>query len=179
VGPLDRELASLLSIEPSPEFRARIRARIASEPLPRSWYLQWRVAAAGVAAIAVAGAVVLSRVDMTERARKSMAPSPLPSTAPAALPVAVRSPRSAAAVIHHLSSGGELEVLVAPREARGLRQLEALVRDGRTRFVFSDEDVPTASPEPVTSIVIAPIAVAPLDAAVVLESNGNLEGDEQ
>jgi hypothetical protein len=178
VDPLDRELASLLSVEPSPEFRARVRARIASEPLPRSWYLQWRVAAAGVAAIAVTGAFVLSRVDSGDGARKSMAPSPLPSTAPAALTVAVPSPRSAA-VIHHPSSAGEPEVLVAPREARGLRQLEALVRDGRTRFVFSDEDVPTTSPEPVTSIVIAPIAVAPLETAVVLESNGNLEGDEQ
>ena len=179
MDPLDHELASLLSVQPSPEFRARVRARIASEPLPRSWYLQWRVAAAGVAAIAVAGAFVLSRVDLADRTRKSMAPSPLSSTAPAALTVAVPSPRSAAAVIHQPSSAGEPEVLVAPREARGLRQLEALVRDGRTRFVFSDEDVPTASPEAVTSIVIAPIAVAPLEADVVLESNGNLEGDEQ
>jgi hypothetical protein len=178
VDPIDRELASFLCVEPSPEFRARVRARIASEPLPRSWYLQWRVAAAGVAAIAVAVALVLGRSDLTDEARKSMVRSPLPSTALAALPKAVPSPRSAAVVIHHTSSVSEPEVLVAPREARGLRQLEALVRDGRTHFVFSDDGVLAVSPAPVTDIVIAPIAIAPLETAAVSES-GNAGGDEQ
>jgi hypothetical protein len=67
---------------------------------------------------------------------------------------------------------------VAPREARGLRQFEALVRDGRTHFVFSD-DVLAGSPEPVRDIVIAPIAIAPLEAAAISEFAGNSGGDQQ
>ena len=35
---LDRELDAALGIEPSPEFVARVRTRIASEPEPSRWY---------------------------------------------------------------------------------------------------------------------------------------------
>jgi hypothetical protein len=183
MDPLDRELASLLSVEPSPEFRARVRTRIAGEPSPRSWYLQWRVVACGVVAAAVVIAAVVGRVSLPGNGQRPsrlvIAQSPLPSTTLTASPVAVPSPRSARAVIHRSSPTGEPEVLVAPRDARGLRQLEALVREGRTHFVFSDEDVPAVSPAPVRDIVIAPIAIAPLEAAALSESAGNSGGDEQ
>jgi hypothetical protein len=168
MDPLDRELASLLSVEPSPEFRARVRTRIAGEPSPRSWYLQWRVVACGVVAAAVVIAAVVGRVSLPGNGQR-----------PSRLVIAVPSPRSARAVIHRSSPTGEPEVLVAPRDARGLRQLEALVREGRTHFVFSDEDVPAVSPAPVRDIVIAPIAIAPLEAAALSESAGNSGGDEQ
>ena len=35
---LDRELDAALGIEPSPEFVARVRTRIASEPEPSRWH---------------------------------------------------------------------------------------------------------------------------------------------
>lgn len=50
---LDRELESVLRIEPSPEFQARVRARLASEPEGRRWRLGvveplWGIAVAGI-----------------------------------------------------------------------------------------------------------------------------------
>jgi hypothetical protein len=172
VDPLDRELASLLSVEPSPEFRARVRARVASEPSPRSWYLQWRAVSAGAATIAVAVAIVLGRADRPEKA------PPLPSTALGALPVVIPAPHLAATAMSRPSRRREPEVVVAPGELRGLRQLAVLVREGRTQFVFPD-DASAASREPVQDIVIAPIAIAPLDIAANADSGWHSEGDEQ
>jgi hypothetical protein len=59
---VDRELQSLLSVDPSPEFVARIRSRIASEPDPRAWWWSWKFAVAAVAAAAIVViALVLGR----------------------------------------------------------------------------------------------------------------------
>jgi hypothetical protein len=184
VDEIDRELASALSIEPSPEFRARVRERIAREPAPRSWYLQWRVVGVGVAAVAVAMALVLGRIDPAGSARQPGGPlterRPLPSTALAGSPVSVLVPQTfGTAVLRPAPRVREPEVLMAPGERRGLRQLEALVREGRAHFVFADEHGRTLSPEPVRDIVIAPIAIAPIEAAAVSESAGNSGGDEQ
>ena len=49
---LDRELAAALSVDPSPEFVARVRARVADEPAPSSWRIP-RMVTAGVALAAV------------------------------------------------------------------------------------------------------------------------------
>jgi hypothetical protein len=59
----DRELKAALDVEPSPEFLARVRTRLASEPEPSAWRLPWLFAAAGAVAIVVAAGVVTSRFD--------------------------------------------------------------------------------------------------------------------
>ena len=57
---LDREIAGLLAVDPSPEFVAKVRERVAGEPEPGMWRFGW--VAAGAAAVAVlALAVVASR----------------------------------------------------------------------------------------------------------------------
>ena len=88
---VDRELRALLAVDPSPEFVARIRTRIASEPAPSrfsiaglqlptaspaglqlptaSWWLSWKLA--GV--VAVAAVVVLALV--LARSRQTVAPT--------------------------------------------------------------------------------------------------------
>jgi hypothetical protein len=59
---LDREIKELLQIDPSPEFLARVRARVATEPVPGAWRFGWVPLAGGAAAVAVLGlAVVLFR----------------------------------------------------------------------------------------------------------------------
>jgi len=50
---LDRELAAALDVDPSPEFVARVRARIAAEPAPASWRLPRLMLAAGTCAVAI------------------------------------------------------------------------------------------------------------------------------
>ena len=66
---LDREIEDLLAVEPSPEFVAKVRQRIAAEPAPRVWWLarhslgeggfSWRLAAAGAGFAVVVMAVML------------------------------------------------------------------------------------------------------------------------
>ena len=51
---LDRELDAAVNVDPSPEFVARIRLRVAAEPRSTGWRWQWRLAGAGVAVAAVA-----------------------------------------------------------------------------------------------------------------------------
>jgi hypothetical protein len=181
---IDRELTSAFSIEPSPEFRARVRARIAGEPLPRPWYLQWRVAAAMAAAVIAVTGVAIVRVIPTQPAgaagpvaeNRPAAPARAPLKGEAAAPaqpphVAVMAPRRRA------PRAGAPEVVADDTAMRGLRQLDAIVREGRTGFVFADEHV--VLPEPVRDIVITPIAVAPIEIATNAEPVGSSEGDQQ
>jgi hypothetical protein len=197
VDPLDRELASLLSVEPSPEFRARVRVRIESEPAPRAWFPRWGAVAAVVAVLSVVAVLVLGRGQLTGWTRRDVARPVSPSVASDSVtsdPVASGFSRTIdspprAMVAPPVTTGYETnrwrgqrtaaEVLVAASEVRGLRQLAAIVRQGRTQFVFPDKDTPAVSPEPVQDIVVAPITVTPLETAAVSESAGNSEGDQQ
>jgi len=183
VDEIDRELASLLSVEPSAEFRARVRARIASEPLPRPWYLQWRVAAA-VAAVAAAVSVVTGvAIVRVIPAQPAGAAAPVAENRPAAAARAVDAAPAQPAHVGVMAPrrraprAGGAEVVVDDTAMRGLRQLDAIVREGRTRFVFADEHVVLA--EPVRDIVITPIAVAPIEVATNAEPVGSSEGDQQ
>jgi hypothetical protein len=51
---VDRELAAALAVDPSPEFLARVRMRIAAEPEPPAWRVSWLVAVAGACAVTAA-----------------------------------------------------------------------------------------------------------------------------
>ena len=55
---LDREIARALNVDPSPEFLARVRMRVASEPAPAPWPLRWMVLAGAAVAVVVMAAVV-------------------------------------------------------------------------------------------------------------------------
>jgi hypothetical protein len=64
IGDIDRELAAALAIDPSPEFLARVRMRIAAEPEPLpSWRASWMMA--GAAAMAVAAVVAIAVAQMS------------------------------------------------------------------------------------------------------------------
>ena len=63
---LDRELAAALAVDPSPEFVARVRARVANEPAPSFWRVPRLMLAAGALAVVVVAAVSVSRVDRTD-----------------------------------------------------------------------------------------------------------------
>ena len=58
---LDREIARVLGVDPSPEFAARVRQRIASEPAPAGWRAAWIVAAAGALAAVAVVVLIASR----------------------------------------------------------------------------------------------------------------------
>lgn len=61
---IDREIDDALAavnVDPSPDFVARVRARVAREPAPRSWFAWTPIAAGTLAAAVVVGAILLSR----------------------------------------------------------------------------------------------------------------------
>ena len=51
MDPIDGEIRRALAVDPSPEFLARVRARIAEEPAPGSRRLSWVVVAPAVFAV--------------------------------------------------------------------------------------------------------------------------------
>ncbi len=73
---IDREIERALAVEPSPEFMARVRRRIANEPTPTAWRAPWVVLAIG----AMAGVMVVV-IAVSRPAQK-----PSPSSANAPLP---------------------------------------------------------------------------------------------
>ena len=53
---LEREVEALLLVQPSPEFVARVRSRVADESMSSGWGWRWPIAAAAVTAtVAVVG----------------------------------------------------------------------------------------------------------------------------
>jgi hypothetical protein len=58
---IDREIQAALTVDPSPEFLARVRTRIAAEPFGATTWLPWKLVAAAVMAAIVAAVVVMSR----------------------------------------------------------------------------------------------------------------------
>lgn len=57
----ERQLAQLLAVEPSPEFAANVRARIAQEPAPAAAWRWWALASVPAAIAVVFGMVMLTR----------------------------------------------------------------------------------------------------------------------
>ena len=54
---LDREIESMMAVEPSPQFVARVRARVAQEPEPGRWRASWLFAPAGAVAIVIVAVI--------------------------------------------------------------------------------------------------------------------------
>src|SRR5260370_303237 len=50
---IDQEIRDALNVDPSPEFLARVRTRVANEPEPSTWRWSWTIATVGALAAAV------------------------------------------------------------------------------------------------------------------------------
>ena len=76
---LVRDLESLLAVDPSPEFVARVRTRIANEPEPARWRLAW------VAVPAMGMCIVLITTVMVMWSRPDP-PTPVQAVTPRSVP---------------------------------------------------------------------------------------------
>jgi len=175
---LDREIARVLGVDPSPEFAARVRQRIASEPAPAGWRAAWIVAAAGALAAVAVVVLIASRPPRAApatavplQARSIEGVGMLPDTGGAALSgargeAAARTRhlgRSVPAAVGQRAGTGEPEILIDPREARAIRAFFEGVRDGRIDLTPLLAVVPShGEPEPVGDIHIAPIVLDPI-----------------
>lgn len=61
---LERDLEALLAVEPSADFVARVRSRVAGEAMPSRWAFEWRIAvAAAIVVAAISGVTVWRSVS--------------------------------------------------------------------------------------------------------------------
>jgi hypothetical protein len=169
---IDQEIQDALKVDPSPEFLARVRTRIANEPAPSAWRWSWTVAAGAVAASVVV-AIVLSPVrekSIVAPVTQTAAAGPkAPALQPAAeelAPVAQSAERRPAPrmVIATALAVQQPEILLDPAETRALQRFIAGARNGRVDLAAVQQSTSPAPMElePVADIVIAPITIEPL-----------------
>lgn len=181
---LDREIESLLATEPSPEFLARVRARVAEEPTPNRWRASWMFAAATAVAAAIVALIVWPSSEVTPssnlsveppgivEAAPAIAPPPLPSPRP--VPEQVRTVRAVAAAIERdRAIDIDLpEVVLADNEVKTFASLVTRIR--QSRF---DVAIP-ASPNPDTPLEVKelppvePLEIEPIVKVAALQAEG-------
>jgi len=171
---IDGEIRRALDVDPSPEFLARVRTRIAAEPSPSRWPWSWGVAAACAVAASFALAAIVSKPHEAKPvAAVAQPPHAIAENGPPAAVAVPRydaSPRPARAVTPRTKSiapqvpAPEPEILIDPREMRTLQALIEGVRIGRIDLTAAQNSVSQvpAAPEPVTDIVIAPLTIEPI-----------------
>jgi hypothetical protein len=182
---LDREIERALAVEPSPDFVARVRTSIASEPPRPAWHLSWAFAGAGAAVAAIVFALVVAWPERTVAPAPmivQVAPPAPVAPQPSAVPDAstVRSPEAVAlqrpkkAVARQQGASrstkafafqtSEPEILIDSREAAALQRLITGVRDGRVDLSpVLHATTPTAMElPPITDLIIAPLSIEPL-----------------
>ena len=161
---LIRDIDALMNVQPSPEFTARIRSRIDSEPVPSTWFGARFLACAAAAACLVATIVTWA----TWPERRQVSRAPLVAATPTVVPAAIEAQSTPSEIVMSPSPSGSVGVLVSPAEAAGLRYLVSALREGR----LNPDALPDASEElgPSMPLVIEPITVEPLVAAADGES---------
>ena len=167
---IDDEIKDALNVDPSPEFLACVRTRIAKESAPPAWRGSWTLAAAGAMAAVVVVAVIVSRPAQRIESFYAAGPrgpalqeTPV-STGPAlqaetAAAPASRSARSVAGAVARPVVAGfsrtvspqQPEILLDLAETRALRALVDGVNAGRIDLAAAQRSTPAET------MVLAPI----------------------
>jgi len=174
---LDREIDLAVRVDPSPEFVARVRTRVADEQAPSRWRLGWYIAAAAAAAVVV-GALLLNRATAphTESTLLASRPLSLPSLTTPGAQLGMRNSElgmgvtpSRTAIPHsqfpipNYAIAAVPEIIIDPREAAALHALIARARRGLDLSPIPSTPAPAAMDlPPVADIVIPPLAIEPL-----------------
>jgi cytochrome c556 len=184
-GDIDRALATALAVEPSPEFLARVRMRIASEPEPSDWRFPW-VFAASACTLAIAMAVTV--MQMHQPALSPGLPakalgSLLPAMLPGPLSIAVSIPRR----VRREKPTQEMQTIMKSNAAASTalaahvkeRNYDAIVQDAAVlRQNFADTEAFWAEKKMDAALNITRSglqAVADLEAAALARDDAALE----
>jgi hypothetical protein len=168
---LDRQIQEALAVDPSPEFQARVRIRLADEAPGYGAGTGWLLSAVTGVAVAVVLAVFISSPDeVSPRPDSVVAPGAagsVTSVEPAS-PPAIQQPTAERARVRRVTRRTATEttqrVLVPPAEREAFRRfLQAVTEHPLIYAVVPDarEDAPLSVPE----ITIEPILIEPIDAA--------------
>jgi hypothetical protein len=182
---LDREIESVLAVEPSPEFVARVRARVAEEPEPGQWRVSWMFAAAGAVAVAIVAVLAWpSREPASPGDTRVQSPSGAKAIDMATPRASLtgpqpQRPRAATARVIAVAASPDRaididlpEVVIAENEVRTFASLVASLR--QSRF---DAAVP-AAPNPDTPLEIKelppvePLEIEPIVRVAALQPEG-------
>ncbi len=163
---LDRQIQEALAVDPSPEFQARVRIRLAEEPRRYRVGMGWLLSGAtGLTVVAVLAVFVSSRNEVRPRPADVVAPAAAGSAAVVepVSPPAIQKP-TAEQVRRVTRRNATQTVLVPPSEREAFRRfLQAVTENPLTYSIPSDarEDAPLSVPD----ITIEPILIEPIDAA--------------
>jgi hypothetical protein len=183
---LDREIESLLASEPSPQFLARVRTRVAQEPEPRQWRAPWIFLSAAAVTVVILAIVVWPsdetagpkgpalQVQSVDVAKPSVA---LPILSSAVAPAPLPTRRTPSVVTSAVPPERRIdidlpEVVIAENEVRAYTSLVASIR--QSRF---DVAVP-AAPNPDTPLEIKelppvePLEMEPIVRVAALQAEG-------
>ncbi|HUL72233.1 MAG TPA: hypothetical protein VLT86_03980 [Vicinamibacterales bacterium] len=167
-------LEAALAVEPSPEFAARVRARVSKESARRRAWPAWAAVGLATAAVVVltvaawprrspiAAQVTATRTPEPAASSSRMSPIAAPAPAPDRQIVKAATSRIARALRQHPAP----EVLVPPGQAEALRTLLAGLSDG----TIDPGSLATPPPDaaaalaPAPEIVIPPIVIPSMDA---------------
>jgi hypothetical protein len=173
---LEREIEDLLTVDPSPEFLAGMRQRIAAEPAPASWWLSWRPVTAGVAFTAVVAAGLLWRSAAPDAPREGRAHASITQRASVAMNEAGKAAGAATLAAGTASANPPSQhpasaapnrrasspVLIQRDEGAAMKLLFTRVREGTLPDMSESlAAVDATGPEwiAIPSVVIEPIAM--------------------
>ena len=181
--PLARDIESALRVEPSPQFVARVRARVAREPLGATGVMSWRLWLGGAAVVAGALALVVSLGGPRDMSVSDSTPStatsppvleasrgPSIATEPVLPQPLVAAPvqrvtRRAVARIEpgetRTNDVGLPQVLIADDEKRGFELLVTELRDTKRAAAVAEATRGLTTPGP-PWLEIAPVIIEPL-----------------
>ena len=185
---IDRMLATALDVRPSADFEARVRQRIANEPVRAPFWRGWRIvlpAAAAAVVVVAAGIALRSHVAspvpqaLTARVIRlgEMRPTDVRPAAVRPAPAVVAAPRSVPSV----GSSVAPATVVAQREPEVLVPREEI--DMYRRLIAQAQNVPgallvVAPPDIVAVRSISDIPIDPIRIDLIIPSVDG-EGDRQ
>jgi hypothetical protein len=182
VADAEADLDRLLSLEPSPEFAARVLARIKAPHAARGWRAGWAGwagwALASAAALVIVAALALrSGSSVRDAAVTSPQPghrdivlgpdarSPVGGS-PKTAPLRTDEPEARHAVVRSLKTVpprlDQPEVVIDPSLADAIRRLAVSTRNVLLDGTTSDGNLQPASDVPLSSVVVEPLAVPEL-----------------
>lgn len=173
------EIERVLAIDPAPDLKVRVLARIEHERTSDGWWAPWTLRAGGIAMAALMVMFIISRgpdeglQDEQPGATRTVDLPPDTAGAVQAVPpitAGVRPGRIRPASPVHPAAATTESALISHSETAALRLLVTSIHDGRIDPTVLDDLQPTAAPlEPLSEIAIQPITIEPLARLELLE----------
>jgi hypothetical protein len=151
----DQELRALVSVDPSPEFVARIRTTIATQPARTRWFSWWQPA---IAVAALSFMVIVAVRSVGDDETMPIRSGGSVSWAPTADAVPMHRPEP------------PLEVRPVRVSVRSAVQIDRLEAEALRRLFAAPPTVAvSAAPAPADAMKIPELSIAPLAQATVVE----------